>query len=103
MNYLWERRVAMGIELLLQTGLGWERLPIAAGFRRVSIFHDESARSQVLLLLRCESSLSKAAELEPCILFTPTLSFFFCESAMSNATVAHRLPPIASVRRAPKD
>ncbi len=65
-----------GSSCFCRPGWGWERLPIAAGFRRVSIFHDESARPQVLLLLRCESSLGKAAELEPCILFTPTLSFF---------------------------
>lgn len=33
MNYLWERRVAMGIELLLQTGLGVGEVAKRSGFR----------------------------------------------------------------------
>ena len=33
MNYLWERRVAMGIELLLQTGLGVGEIANRCGFQ----------------------------------------------------------------------
>ena len=33
MNYIWERRVAMGIELLLQTGLGVGEIAARCGFR----------------------------------------------------------------------
>jgi AraC family transcriptional regulator of arabinose operon len=33
MNYLWERRVAMGIELLLQTGLGVGEIANSCGFQ----------------------------------------------------------------------
>jgi AraC family transcriptional regulator of arabinose operon len=33
MNYLWERRVAMGIELLLQTGLGVGEIATRCGFQ----------------------------------------------------------------------
>jgi AraC family transcriptional regulator of arabinose operon len=33
MNYLWERRVAMGIELLLQTGLGVREIALRCGFQ----------------------------------------------------------------------
>jgi len=33
MNYLWEHRVAMGIELLLQTGLGVREIAVRCGFQ----------------------------------------------------------------------
>ena len=75
MNYLWERRVAMGIELLiLRRGWEWEKLPHAAAFRPATISHGGSARRRVLLPLRCESNPGRATDVQPRILFTLALA-----------------------------